>query len=114
MMIFCYLTPRVHSQLWFNCIFNDLFMNSPSAVIAQIGLRTLDCIKAIELSFGIRKELNTFFFFIVYPKLTALKALKFANYFHDNPRKHSGKHSLIWLEWLYFQSFFSHNVFVSF
>ena len=64
MMIFCYLTPRVHSQLWFNCIFNDLFMYSPSAVIAQIGLRILDCIKAIEMSFGIRKELNTFFFLL--------------------------------------------------
>ena len=39
-------------------------MYSPSAVIAQIGLRILDCIKAIEMSFGIRKELNTFFFLL--------------------------------------------------
>lgn len=71
MMIFCYMTPRVHSQFWVNCIFNDLFMYCPSSVIPQIGLRTLDCIKATELSFGIIKELNTVIFFTYLPKINS-------------------------------------------
>lgn len=74
MMIFCHMTPRVHSQLLFNCIFCDPFMYCPSSVIAQIGLRPLDCIKTNELSFDIRKELNTLLFLFIYPKLTAFKS----------------------------------------
>lgn len=62
-------------------------MYCPSSAIVQIGLRTLDCIKAIELSFGTRKDLNTLIFFI-YSKLTAFIALKFAKFIsmttHEN------------------------------